>query len=128
MFSPEGKFLRRWRAASYPPLQQHEERQVLCSDWLIRKLLTDPYRQATRDESPKDESSSTSDLDVFARYRQIVLKASLLAVEGRLQREATVIHLVAQRLTDLSDRLRTLAEPLRGPAAANPLYPSRDFH
>jgi DNA polymerase III alpha subunit len=35
--------------------------------------------------------------DVFARYRQTVLKASLLMVEGRLQREQTVIHLVAQR-------------------------------
>jgi error-prone DNA polymerase len=52
--------------------------------------------------------------DTFARYRQVVLKASLLAVEGRLQRENAVIHLVAQRLTDLSARLNALAAPLQG--------------
>ncbi|MDX1576359.1 MAG: OB-fold nucleic acid binding domain-containing protein, partial [Kiloniellales bacterium] len=91
--------------------------------------------------------------DVFARYRQTVLKASLLLVEGRLQREQTVIHLVAQRLTDMTDRLHALAQPeallappfegalaradevkrpgrdLRDlPAGPDPLYPSRNFH
>jgi error-prone DNA polymerase len=91
--------------------------------------------------------------DVFARYRQTVLKASLLMVEGRLQREQTVIHLVAQRLTDMTDRLHALAQPealltppfeaslaradevkrpgreLRDlPAGPDPLYPSRNFH
>ncbi len=54
--------------------------------------------------------------DIFARYRQVVLKASLLAVEGRLQRENAVIHLVAQRMTDLSARLSALAAPLQGVA------------
>jgi error-prone DNA polymerase len=87
--------------------------------------------------------------DVFARYRQVVLKASLLMVEGRLQREQTVIHLVAQRLTDMTDRLHALAQPdapleppfaradevkrpgreLRDlPTGPDPLYPSRNFH
>ena len=87
--------------------------------------------------------------DVFARYRQTVLKASLLMVEGRLQREQTVIHLVAQRLTDMTDRLHALAQPdapleppfARAdevkrpgrdhrdlPAGPDPLYPSRNFH
>ncbi len=88
--------------------------------------------------------------DVFARYRQVVLKASLLMVEGRLQREQTVIHLVAQRLTDMTDRLHALAqrdallEPpfeeslaradeVKRPgrdllAGPDPLYPSRNFH
>jgi error-prone DNA polymerase len=88
--------------------------------------------------------------DVFARYRQTLLKASLLMVEGRLQREQTVIHLVAQRLTDMTDRLHALAQrdalleppfeeslaradevkrPGRDlPAGPDPLYPSRNFH
>jgi error-prone DNA polymerase len=68
--------------------------------------------------------------DTFARYRQIVLKASLLAVEGRLQRENAVIHLVAQRMTDLSARLNALAAPLHGileseAPPAPPLEPPR---
>ena len=33
--------------------------------------------------------------DCFQRHRQVVLKASLLAVEGRLQVEGAVIHLIA---------------------------------
>ena len=85
-----------------------------------------------------------------------MLKASLLAVEGRLQRDAAVIHLIAQRLTDMSPRLWALAEPLRGvarpdspleppraradevkrpgrepaplPAGPDPRFPSRNFH
>ena len=47
----------------------------------------------------------------FERYRGIVLRASLMAVEGRLQKEGLVIHLVAERLTDLTDRLVALGEP-----------------
>jgi error-prone DNA polymerase len=77
--------------------------------------------------------------DVFARYRPVVLGASLLCVEGPLQREGLVIHVIAQRLTDLSPRLaalkappaRELGEPLMSPperAAPKAIYPSRDFH
>jgi error-prone DNA polymerase len=85
--------------------------------------------------------------DVFERYRTAVLKASLLAVEGRLQREGLVIHVVAQRLVDLSERLGELSRPPGEAAAppfdnaparadeatrpgrdARPLVRSRDFH
>ncbi|SMF23606.1 error-prone DNA polymerase, DnaE-like [Tistlia consotensis] len=45
---------------------------------------------------------------VFERYRPLVLKAQLLGVAGRLQREGIVIHLVAETLVDLSDRLYEL--------------------
>ena len=48
--------------------------------------------------------------DVFERYRRTVLASRLLAVTGRLQREGIVIHVVADRLFDLSDRLASLAE------------------
>ncbi len=58
--------------------------------------------------------------DVFERYRGVVLRASLLAIEGRLQREETVIHVVAERMVDLTDRLHELAAP-----AAD--HPARSF-
>src|SRR3546814_8297816 len=37
---------------------------------------------------------------VFERFRAAVLKSSLLAVKGRLQREGLVIHVVAEGLID----------------------------
>ncbi|MGE3066005.1 MAG: error-prone DNA polymerase [Variibacter sp.] len=47
---------------------------------------------------------------VFETYRRVVLSASLLGVEGLLQREGIVIHVVAQRLVDLSHLLGTLSD------------------
>ena len=41
----------------------------------------------------------------FERFRQVVMTASLLRVDGKVQRDGTVIHLVAERLEDLEDRL-----------------------
>ncbi len=49
--------------------------------------------------------------DVFARRRKVLLSASLLAVEGPLQREGLVIHVIAERLVDLSPRLAALSAP-----------------
>ncbi len=92
---------------------------------------------------------------VFERYRPVVLGASLLAVEGELQREGIVTHVIAERLADLSDELRALAagEDVAAPLAhadevkrpgndaraaarrrrsasstRDPAYKSRDFH
>ncbi|TWA90413.1 hypothetical protein FBZ96_11583 [Bradyrhizobium stylosanthis] len=39
---------------------------------------------------------------VFEANRRAVLSASMMAVRGRIQREGDVVHLVAQRITDLS--------------------------
>ena len=39
---------------------------------------------------------------VFERFRRTILSAGMIAVRGRIQREGEVVHLVAQRLTDLS--------------------------
>jgi error-prone DNA polymerase len=47
---------------------------------------------------------------VFEAFRATVLKASLLGVAGRVQKEGLVIHLVADRLFDLSPRLKRLEE------------------
>lgn len=42
---------------------------------------------------------------VFERFRRTILSAGMIAVRGRIQREGEVVHLVAQRLTDLSVNL-----------------------
>jgi len=47
---------------------------------------------------------------VFERQRRLVLSASMLAINGKIQREGDVVHLVAQRLFDLSDDLGKLGE------------------
>ena len=89
---------------------------------------------------------------VFERHRAAVLKASLLAVRGRLQREGLVIHVVAEELVDMTGRLADLkpgplmtADPARAdevkrptrdqrpdlrrhPRDVNPMPKSRDFH
>jgi error-prone DNA polymerase len=65
--------------------------------------------------------------DVFEANRRLVMTASFLMVHGRLQRAGDVIHLVAERFTDLSERLSELrqAEPRRG---EGPMVRSRNFH
>ena len=69
--------------------------------------------------------------DAFERFRAEVMGATLLACTGRLQREGLVIHVVAERLVDLSRRLRRLTAPeLASPSARAPdlSVRSRDFH
>jgi len=79
---------------------------------------------------------------VFENHRRIVLTGRLIGVAGRLQREGLVVHVVADRLMDLSFLLGELArgeilnpplaraDEVRRPgrdARALP-YRSRDFH
>ena len=45
---------------------------------------------------------------VFEKFRRVVMSASMIAVRGRIQREGEVVHLVAQRLMDLSAELATV--------------------
>ena len=47
---------------------------------------------------------------LFERQRRVVLSASMLGVNGRIQREGDVVHLVAQRLFDFSRDLSSLGE------------------
>ena len=42
---------------------------------------------------------------LYARQRRVVLGARMLGVNGRIQREGAVVHLIAHRLTDLSAEL-----------------------
>ena len=51
---------------------------------------------------------------LFARQRRLVLSASMIACHGRVQTEAGVTHVIADRLEDLSELLRSVGE-LDGP-------------
>jgi error-prone DNA polymerase len=57
---------------------------------------------------------------VFERFRRVVLGAQLLVVQGLVQKEGLVIHVVAEHLADRSDLLRRLGEtdgPFEAPVA-----------
>jgi len=47
---------------------------------------------------------------VFEKFRRTILAASMMAVHGRIQREGEVVHLVAHRLTDLSEALASVGD------------------
>ena len=64
----------------------------------------------------------------FETFRRAVMGARLIRVTGKLQREGIVIHVIADRLEDLTGHLRTLAGPgfetgeHRGGAPTNAAY------
>jgi hypothetical protein len=63
---------------------------------------------------------------ILDRFRRAALGATLLRCTGKLQREESVIHVVADRLADMTPRLNTLRDrtdeaehqPLRKPPFA----------
>ena len=52
---------------------------------------------------------------LYDRQGRVVLGARLMAVRGRIQREGAVVHLIAQRLTDLSAELDRIGAEGDGP-------------
>lgn len=70
--------------------------------------------------------------DVFAANRRTAMGASFLIIQGRLQIAHGVIHVVAERFTDLTDELGRMREEARatrpGEAVRTRLVRSRDFH
>lgn len=62
---------------------------------------------------------------VFAANRRVVMTGRFLAVTGRLQRAGLVVHVVAERFTDLSGELGRLSDD---DSEERPLLKSRDFH
>ena len=75
--------------------------------------------------------------DVFQANRRLVMSSSLLVVHGQVQEASDVIHVVAERFTDLSAKLGELRDHEDDPGAAPPrvrsrvtggLIRSRDFH
>ena len=70
--------------------------------------------------------------DAFEANRRLVMTSAFLIVHGQVQREGEVVHVVAERFSDLSGRLSELRED-RGEIAAHSrvtgrLIRSRDFH
>ncbi len=68
---------------------------------------------------------------VFERFRQAVLGATMMGVEGSVQREGAVIHVVARRVWNLDPLLGELTASARpGRAAVETKFGvrSRDFH
>ena len=85
---------------------------------------------------------------VMADYRKAVMQSRLLAVQGHVQRDVEIVHVVARSLEDRSDVLQRLASggsgspafhangtgpPLAAPVSRHPrdvrIVPkSRDFH
>jgi error-prone DNA polymerase len=45
---------------------------------------------------------------LYARQRRVILGARILGVQGRVQREGAVVHLIANQLTDLSEELAAI--------------------
>jgi len=76
---------------------------------------------------------------ILERFRRAALGATLLGCTGKLQREESVIHIVADRLEDMTPRLNTLrdrtgdserrpaARPRFAPPAKLPGYDPRDI-
>ncbi len=48
--------------------------------------------------------------DRFERQRRLVLSAGMIACHGRVQREGEVVHVVTERLEDLTDLLRSVGD------------------
>jgi error-prone DNA polymerase len=76
--------------------------------------------------------------DAFEANRRLAMTAAFVVVHGRLQREGEVIHLVAERFTDLSEKLGDLRDAPGEETGGEPpqvrnrvtgrLIRSRDFH
>ena len=47
---------------------------------------------------------------LFERQRRVLMTASMMAINGRIQREGEVVHLVAQRLFDFSTDLASVGD------------------
>jgi len=61
---------------------------------------------------------------LFEQYRKEILRAKLLMVEGKLQREGEVVHIIVQRCFDLSKLLAQLSVPEDG-VALHPVHNKR---
>ena len=75
--------------------------------------------------------------DIFDANRRLVMSASFLVVHGRVQAANNVIHVVAERFTDLSAKLGEMRDHEDAPGArpapaharvSSQLVRSRDFH
>ena len=72
-------------------------------------------------------------------YRKTVMQSRLLVIEGYVQRDVEITHVIAQHLEDRTDALARLADSAQGVDTSNPprhthprnariIPKSRDFH
>ena len=64
--------------------------------------------------------------DRFERFRASVMTARLLAATGTLQRQGRVLHVIAERLTDLTPALRRLRDHALDPKLLDGAMPRAD--
>ncbi len=66
----------------------------------------------------------------FERFRKQVFGSRVMGVRGRLQREGLVIHVIADEILDLTERLAELTEPTKGEGSqTRQVMPKgRNFH
>lgn len=66
--------------------------------------------------------------DLFAKYRKVIVQSRLLMVEGKLQREGEVIHVIVKQCYDLTKLLRQLtAVKEEGTEQKDVFYGGRNF-
>ncbi len=67
-----------------------------------------------RELNPCAEPSAAANVVVwpklFERSRRVVLGSSMMAINGRIQREGEIVHLIGQQLFDLTGDLSSLSE------------------
>ena len=63
---------------------------------------------------------------VFERYRKSVMAGRLLRIQGRLQREGSITHVIATRIDDYSHLLDMLGDPLSAGGTIDPSIDSMD--
>ena len=48
---------------------------------------------------------------IYERFRKAVIAGRLVRVTGRIERDGRVVHIIAERVEDISPMLSTLARP-----------------
>ena len=121
-------------AASATRLREMKDGARLCIGGLVLIRQRPGTAKGVVFVTLEDETGSANAVvwrDVFVANRRTVMASRFLVVHGRLQRAGEVIHVVAERFTDLTGRLwelkREADDPIPAPATPR-LARSRDFH
>jgi error-prone DNA polymerase len=128
-----------------PAADLHEARLVSGRRVRVAGLVLNRQRPGTAKgvlfATLEDETGPSNIIvwpDLFEARRRILMTSSFLLVEGRLQKASGVVHVVAERVYDLTGNLARLSsgaaeEPNAGGGTLRTkrprsLQPSRDFH
>ncbi len=131
-----------------PESMVHERLSVMNGRVSVTGLVITRQRPATSSGViflTLEDETGTSNIVVwrriYERYRNAIIGGRLLRVTGRIEREGQVVHVIAEKVEDLSLMLASISGPGRiagngppQPSARHPreqakrLFPSRDFH